>query len=146
MKALIGSMLLLVGCPKDAPAPAAGASPVAPPVCSPMVSTPSGLQYCDVTVGQGMIPAPGLNVVVHYTGWLASGEKFDSSLDRGEPLVFPLGMGVVIPGWDEGLSTMSIGGQRVLRIPAKLGYGERDMGVIPPNSELVFDVQLLGVQ
>ena len=115
----------------------------------PLTTTPSGLQYDDTVVGTGDEAKPGHNVVVHYTGWLyVSGEqgaKFDSSKDRGEPFIFPLGGGMVIKGWDEGVQGMRVGGQRTLIIPADLGYGARGAGgVIPPNATLKFDVELLG--
>lgn len=111
-------------------------------------TTPSGLQYEDLKVGTGNFPAPGRPVTVHYTGWLASnGQKFDSSVDRGEPFTFTLGQGEVIKGWDEGVATMHIGGKRKLIIPPDLAYGERGAsGAIPPNSTLVFEVELLGTQ
>lgn len=112
-----------------------------------MITTPSGLKYEDVEVGTGPSPKPGQTVVVHYTGWLMDGTKFDSSRDRGEPFRFPLGQGQVIRGWDEGLATMKVGGQRILMIPPELGYGARGAGgVIPPNATLKFDVELLGVE
>ena len=112
-------------------------------------TTASGLQYEDTTVGSGAEAKPGRNVTVHYTGWLyADGEqgaKFDSSKDRGEPFIFPLGAGMVIKGWDEGVQGMKVGGTRVLIIPASLGYGARGAGgVIPPNATLRFEVELLG--
>jgi peptidylprolyl isomerase len=107
-------------------------------------STPSGLQYEDIVVGQGATPQPGQQVTVHYTGWLTNGKKFDSSVDKGQPFQFVLGQGEVIKGWDEGVSTMQIGGKRKLFVPPELGYGSRDMGDIPPNSTLVFEVELLG--
>jgi peptidylprolyl isomerase len=110
------------------------------------VTTSSGLQYIDLVVGDGASPKKGDNVSVHYTGYLLDGKKFDSSVDRGQPFTFPLGMGRVIRGWDEGVATMKIGGKRKLIIPAALGYGERGAGdVIPPNAQLIFDVQLLGI-
>ena len=111
------------------------------------VTTPSGLQYQDTVMGQGASPRAGQTVVVHYTGWLTDGKKFDSSLDRGQPFNFVLGAGEVIKGWDEGVASMRVGGKRRLVIPAHLGYGPRGMpGTIPPGATLVFDVQLLGVQ
>lgn len=108
--------------------------------------TPSGLQYWDIVVGTGATAVPGKPVSVHYTGWLTNGEKFDSSLDRGKPFIFPLGEGQVIKGWDEGVAGMKAGGKRQLRIPPSLGYGESGAGgVIPPNATLIFDVELIGV-
>lgn len=116
----------------------------------PFTTTPSGLQYEDVRVGSGTPAAAGSSVRVHYTGWLhedgAKGARFDSSHDRGEPFEFPLGAGMVIRGWDEGVQGMQVGGQRTLLIPAALGYGARGAGgVIPPNATLVFDVELLAI-
>jgi len=109
-------------------------------------TTPSGLQYWDIVVGSGATAAPGNVVKVHYTGWLTTGEKFDSSRDRGQPFTFPLGGGQVIKGWDEGVAGMKVGGQRQLRIPPELGYGASGAGgVIPPNATLIFDVELLDV-
>jgi peptidylprolyl isomerase len=115
------------------------------------VTTPSGLKITDTQVGTGAAPTPGQTVVVHYTGWLdangAKGQKFDSSLDRGEPFEFQIGQGQVIAGWDEGVATMKAGGKRTLVIPPALGYGARGAGgVIPPNATLIFDVELLGVK
>jgi FKBP-type peptidyl-prolyl cis-trans isomerase FkpA len=109
----------------------------------------SGLQFEDTVVGTGAEATPGRSVTVHYTGWLyendEQGAKFDSSKDRGEPFMFPLGAGMVIKGWDEGVQGMKEGGQRTLIIPASLGYGARGAGgVIPPNATLKFDVELLG--
>ncbi len=110
-------------------------------------TTPSGLQYIDVKVGDGATPQKGQTVRVHYTGWLDNGTKFDSSRDRNQPFEFPLGAGMVIKGWDEGVATMKVGGQRKLIIPAELGYGARGAGgVIPPNARLTFDVELLGIK
>jgi FKBP-type peptidyl-prolyl cis-trans isomerase len=105
------------------------------------------LQYDDLKVGTGAEAKAGQTVSVHYTGWLTDGKKFDSSVDRGQPFEFPLGMGRVIKGWDEGVQGMKIGGKRKLTIPASLGYGARGAGgVIPPNATLIFDVELLGVR
>lgn len=112
-----------------------------------LVTTPSGLKYQDVQVGTGTSPRLGQTVVVHYTGKLTNGEKFDSSVDRGQPFEFPLGQGRVIKGWDEGIASMKVGGKRILTIPADLAYGARSPSPkIPPNSVLVFDVELLGVK
>lgn len=109
-------------------------------------TTASGLQYWDIAVGSGSTAVAGGVVKVHYTGWLTTGEKFDSSRDRGEPFSFPLGAGEVIKGWDEGVAGMKVGGKRQLRIPPELGYGARGAGgAIPPNATLIFDVELLDV-
>ena len=115
-----------------------------------MITTNSGLQYTDTTVGDGDEAKSGQSVTVHYTGWLyennTQGSKFDSSRDRRDPFVFSLGAGMVIKGWDEGVAGMKTGGARTLIIPAALGYGARGAGgVIPPNATLKFDVELLGV-
>jgi len=112
-----------------------------------VVTTDSGLKYIDIVDGTGATPQKGQTVSVHYTGTLENGTKFDSSRDRGQPFQFPLGAGRVIKGWDEGIATMKIGGQRQLIIPPDLGYGSRGAGgVIPPNATLLFDVELLGVE
>ncbi len=114
---------------------------------SKLITTTSGLQYEDVQVGTGETPKTGQVVTVHYTGTLRDGTKFDSSVDRGQPLTFTLGVGQVIKGWDEGLSTMKVGGKRKLVIPPSLGYGAQAVGgVIPANSTLCFDVELIGIQ
>ena len=112
-----------------------------------VVETASGLGYVDIVEGTGAKPKTGDSVSVHYTGWLKSGQKFDSSLDRGQPLVFPIGTGRVIKGWDEGVAGMKVGGKRQLKIPGKLAYGAQGAGggLIPPNATLIFDVELLGV-
>ena len=112
------------------------------------MTTASGLQISDSTVGTGVSPKPGQICVMHYTGWLyndgVQGAKFDSSRDRNDAFAFSLGAGQVIKGWDEGVAGMKIGGQRTLVIPAALGYGARGAGgVIPPNATLKFDVELL---
>jgi FKBP-type peptidyl-prolyl cis-trans isomerase len=112
-----------------------------------LMTTDSGLQFEDLVVGQGPNAQYGQTVTVHYTGWLTNGTKFDSSLDKGQPFQFVLGAGEVIKGWDEGVSTMRIGGRRRLIIPPQLGYGDRGAGgVIPPGATLVFEVELLGAQ
>lgn len=110
------------------------------------VTTPSGLKYVDVVEGTGATPETGQTVFVHYTGTLEDGTKFDSSRDRNRPFSFRLGTGQVIKGWDEGISTMKVGGRRELIIPPQLGYGARGAGgVIPPNATLMFDVELLQI-
>ncbi len=135
-------------------AAAAGIAPSNPAIAQtagkPM-TLPSGLQVLDTTPGTGASPKSGEICVMHYTGWLyengQKGKKFDSSVDRGQPFEFPIGVGRVIKGWDEGVSTMKVGGKRTLIIPADLGYGARGAGgVIPPNATLIFEVELLGIK
>jgi len=120
-------------------------------IVMPSTTTASGLQIEELVAGSGNAATAGQKVSVHYTGWLSQngnkGTKFDSSLDRGEPFVFPLGKGHVIRGWDEGVAGMKVGGKRKLTIPPQLGYGARGAGgVIPPNATLVFEVELLDVK
>ena len=111
-----------------------------------VVTTASGLKYVVLNEGTGATPKTGQTVVVHYTGTLEDGTKFDSSRDRGQPFSFKLGVGQVIKGWDEGLSTMKVGDRRKLTIPPELGYGARGAGgTIPPNATLIFDVELLKI-
>lgn len=110
------------------------------------ITTSSGLVIEELIVGSGNEAATGRKVSVHYTGWLTDGKKFDSSKDRGDPFIFPLGRGQVIKGWDEGVVGMKVGGSRKLTIPSALGYGANGAGgVIPPNATLVFEVELLEV-
>jgi peptidylprolyl isomerase len=114
---------------------------------SQLTTTASGLKYADLEEGTGAEAKSGQTVSVHYTGWLTDNTSFDSSLNRGEPFSFQLGGGQVIPGWDEGVVGMKVGGRRQLVIPAELGYGAAGAGgVIPPNATLVFEVELLDVQ
>jgi peptidylprolyl isomerase len=144
--------LALSGCvlsekKKTAPAAPRTTSQETPVNMSETVKTPSGLRYVDMVIGGGPSPATGKIVTVHYTGRLADGTKFDSSVDRGQPFSFVIGTGQVIKGWDEGVATMKVGGKRRLIIPPALGYGARGFAnVIPPNSELHFDVELLDVK
>ena len=138
--ALAGATLLAAGATTPAAAQTSGST----------MTTASGLKIQDTEVGTGATPQAGQTCVMHYTGWLyengAKGQKFDSSLDRGQPFEFPIGRGRVIKGWDEGVDSMKVGGKRTLIIPPELGYGARGAGgVIPPNAELHFDVELLGV-
>jgi FKBP-type peptidyl-prolyl cis-trans isomerase len=112
-----------------------------------VIKTESGLQYVDLKEGTGERARAGDTVEVHYTGWLKNGKKFDSSVDRGRPFSFPLGAGKVIKGWDEGVAGMRVGGKRKLIIPPELGYGRRGAGnVIPPDAELIFEVELLKIK
>jgi peptidylprolyl isomerase len=106
-------------------------------------TTPSGLKYIIVEQGSGKQPTKGNIVTVDYTGYFTDGKIFDSSVERGQPLKFPLGVGMVIQGWDEGLSLMKVGDKFRLIIPYHLGYGEKDYGPIPGKSTLIFDVELI---
>ena len=151
--ALVGA-LALSGCAHSKGTPSSSAPVPQAATAAGAVSTepkvhklPSGLIYEDLVIGDGKMADPGLMVTVHYTGWLTNGTKFDSSLDRGQPFKFILGNGKVIPGWDQGVKGMRVGGKRKLTIPSDLGYGPEGAGsAIPPNSTLVFEVQLLGVE
>lgn len=112
-----------------------------------LTTTDSGLKYVDLVSGDGPTPAAGQLVAVHYTGWLEDGTKFDSSLDWGQPFIFPVGQQTVIPGWDEGVTGMKVGSKRQLVIPPQLAYGEEGIdGVIPPNATLIFEVELVEIQ
>ena len=110
------------------------------------IKTASGLVFIDEIIGTGKNPKTGDKVVVHYTGTLENGTKFDSSIDRDRPFEFTIGVGRVIKGWDEGVASMKVGGKRKLIIPSNLGYGSRDMGTIPPNSTLLFDIELIEIK
>jgi peptidylprolyl isomerase len=129
----------------------ASRSPAMAQAAGKIMTTASGLKIEDSQVGTGATPTRGQTCVMHYTGWLyengVKGKKFDSSVDRNEPFEFPIGVQRVIKGWDEGVSTMKVGGKRTLIIPPELGYGARGAGgVIPPNATLIFDVELLDVK
>jgi FKBP-type peptidyl-prolyl cis-trans isomerase len=134
-------VFMIASCSKSEPAKSGP-----PEVTGTPQKTASGLQYWDVVTGAGQTAVAGKMVQVHYTGWLTDGKKFDSSLDRGQPFQFILGVGQVIRGWDEGVAGMKVGGKRRLRVPPELGYGARGAGAdIPPNATLIFDVELLHV-
>ena len=104
------------------------------------------LNYIETKAGEGVQAEAGKTVAVHYTGLLANGQLFDSSVERGEPIEFPLGQGMVIKGWDDGIAKMKVGGQAILVIPPELGYGAGGVGPIPPNATLVFVVELVSVK
>jgi FKBP-type peptidyl-prolyl cis-trans isomerase len=155
--ALVASLVLVVACgsgEKETTAP--GVTPKAtatqtgggpPPLSAQATVTASGLKIIDIKIGSGDEAQNGQTVSVHYTGWLADGTKFDSSLDRGEPLSFVLGTGQMIRGFDEGMAGMRVGGQRRLIIPSDLAYGTKGrLPRIPPNAELTFDIQLVSVK
>jgi len=148
-KSLLAAGLVgLVGCSpgEDAQADVQFA-PELEVVVDSLMETSSGLRYQDLAVGEGDEAISGKEVVVHYTGWLTDGNKFDSSVDQGRPFSFKLGTGSVISGWDEGVAGMKVGGKRKLIIPPALGYGRSGSPpVIPPNATLVFDVELLQVR
>lgn len=136
-------MLSLAGC-KDSGSSKSSAAPISTETTT---KTPSGLGYTVLALGKpdGKAAKLGSTVSVHYTGFLTNGTKFDSSLDRGEPIVFTLGTGRVIAGWEEGVAGMKVGEKRRLVVPSSLGYGERGAGLIPPNATLVFEVELIDV-
>ena len=141
--ACLAGVLALAGCTTDAP--------VTSSIPAQTTTTPSGLRYADTLPGTGASPRRGQTAVVHYTGWLdengIKGKKFDSSVDRGKPFEFKPGQGQVIKGWDEGVATMKVGGKRTLIVPAQLGYGAQGSGSdIPPNSTLIFEVELIAVK
>jgi len=132
--AIVVLTLLLVGCGNNAGDDVGSTSEV------------DGMKIEDITLGNGALAEPGKTIVVHYTGTLEDGTKFDSSVDRGTPFEFTLGAGQVIKGWDTGFDGMKVGGKRRLTIPPEMGYGSRAAGTIPPNSTLIFDVELLDVK
>jgi FKBP-type peptidyl-prolyl cis-trans isomerase len=109
-------------------------------------TTPSGLTFWDIKIGEGAVATKGKAVKIHYTGWLENGKKFDSSLDVGRPVIFIPGAGQVIKGWEEGVLGMKVGGKRQLRIPPSLAFGPRGSELVPPNSTLICDVEVVGVQ
>ena len=134
---LILLVFITTSCLKSGPTKVSGAPQ----------KTASGVEYWDLAEGSGETAVAGKQIKVHYTGWLTDGKKFDSSVDTGHPFRFILGRGRVIKGWDEGLAGMKVGGKRQLRIPPELGYGARGFGsTIPPNSTLIFEVELLEVR
>lgn len=148
---ILGIGMLVVGaaCGSDSTGPTDPTDLVFAPSLgvklSQMTLTSTGLYYQDLVVGTGDEAGVGQLITVHYTGWLHDGTKFDSSIDRGDPFHFYLGVGSVIAGWDEGVQGMKVGGTRKLVIPPQLGYGPARQGSIPGNSTLVFDVELLGI-
>src|ERR1019366_1255171 len=152
MKNLFLAIMLLglvgVGMAQTAPAKKAPAVPHGPTkVTGEPIKTASGLEYWDIKVGTGAVAQSGQKVKVDYTGWFTDGKKFDSSVGTGQPFEFVLGASQVIKGWDEGVAGMKVGGKRQLRIPPDLAYGEKGYpGVIPANSTLIFDVQLVDVK
>jgi FKBP-type peptidyl-prolyl cis-trans isomerase len=128
------------------PTPLAGVDDFNEGAGKPVITLPDGLKYINLKVGDGALATSKSTVRVHYTGWLSSGQKFDSSRDRGQPFDVTLGQGQVIPGWDEGIPGMKVGGRRKLIIPPALGYGDQGSPpVIPAKATLVFTVELLGV-
>ena len=141
---------LLAGCAgAPAPLPVDAKDEAVDPKAT-VLTYASGLKVADLKVGTGAFPKAGQTCVMHYTGWLyqggKKGAKFDSSVDRGKPFEFPLGQGRVIKGWDQGVSTMKVGGRRTLIVPPDLGYGPTGSGTIPPYATLVFEVELLAVK
>lgn len=138
---ILMALVLVAGCHRNEAESEGTAMP------AQKVTTAEGLMLEDLQVGTGVEAVSGKKIKVHYTGWLVNGTKFDSSVDRNEPFEFVLGAGSVIQGWDKGFGGMKVGGKRKLTIPPELGYGKRAVGsgLIPANSTLIFDVELLGV-
>jgi FKBP-type peptidyl-prolyl cis-trans isomerase FkpA len=140
------ALIALVGCTKSCGSSNTQPNSVAFPACAPSTESATQLKADDVQAGSGDEAVPGKTVKVHYTGTFLDCKKFDSSLDRGQPFEFQLGSGQVIPGWDEGVKGMKVGGKRVLLVPPDKAYGPNGIpGAIPPNSTLRFEVELLGV-
>ena len=135
------------GVAATTPTPVAGADDFSQGATQKPIKLPDGLQYVDITVGSGDVVLSGAKVQVQYTGWLSNGTKFDSSRDSGQPFEVTLGQGQVIPGWDEGIPGMKVGGKRRLVIPPALAYGANPPqgAPIPPNATLVFDVEVLQI-
>ena len=148
---LIAGAMTVTACGGDDPATSLGLGPElntsAPQTVadSDFTTSPTGLKVHDFVVGTGDQATSGRVATVHYTGWLTNGSKFDSSVDRNDPLAFTVGAGGVIRGWDEGVSGMRVGGKRQLVIPPDLAYGASGRGSIPPNATLVFEIELLAV-
>jgi peptidylprolyl isomerase len=143
---LLLTAVAIPACSEKGPKPGDKAPEAAASAPAGAVKKPSGLSYVELVPGKGAQPSAGKQVTVHYTGWLTDGTKFDSSRDRNEPFTFVIGAGQVIPGWDEGVISMKVGGKRKLIVPSQLGYGAAGAGgVIPPNATLIFEVELLEV-
>jgi len=139
-------MLLSVAARGAGPAPTAVSGPPPLPAMVEWHSTDSGVKYAEILVGKGASPHDGQTAVVHFTGWLDDGTRFDSSRDRKQPFGFRLGSGQVITGWDEGVRGMRVGGQRRLVIPPRAGYGHLGInGLVPPDARLTFDIELLAI-
>ncbi len=141
---VLAAVLLSASIAVAEPTTAAGIPPL--PSVIQWHATPSGMQYADIATGRGPNPTEGQVVVVHFTGWLDDGTKFDSTHDRKKPFGFPVGSGQVIKGWDEGVRTMQVGGKRRLVVPPQLAYGAKGVpGMVPANSRLTFDIELLRI-